>query len=449
MAKLTLADVSNLLGSPTVAANTINSNNSLIEAALENTVSRDGTVPNQMNADFDMNGKNINNVGLVATTTLTIGGTQVEPTTITIADSLKKQNNLSDVSSIPQSRTNLGLGSAALADSSAFATAIQGARADSALQSTAIGVSIQAYDAGLTSIANLTTSSDQIVYTTAPDVWNTTALTSFGRSLIDDADAATSRTTLGLGSASTQGTGTSGHFIPFLDGANTWSALQTISSLSTSNATITGGTITNITDLAVADGGTGASTAANARTNLGAAASGANSDITALSGLTTALSVAQGGTAGTSASAARTNLGLSAAATMAAVSNGTFTPVLRLGGATTGITYGTQSGVYTRIGSLIFYVINITLTSKGTATGALDISGLPFAAGASSYGFGVIVGISNMSSWTSGQAQILPSSSIVTPFAQNTSAIQGYSDTNLTNTSVLRIVGVYDMGSLT
>ena len=63
---------------------------------------------------------------------------------------------------------------------------------------------------------------------------------------------------------------------------------------------ITGGSIAGITDLAVADGGTGSSTAAGARSNLSAAASGANSDITSLSGLTTALSVAQGGTGVTS-----------------------------------------------------------------------------------------------------------------------------------------------------
>lgn len=62
------------------------------------------------------------------------------------------------------------------------------------------------------------------------------------------------------------------------------------------NVNITGGSITGITDLAVVDGGTGASTAANARTNLSAAASGANSDITSLSAITTPLSVAQGGT---------------------------------------------------------------------------------------------------------------------------------------------------------
>lgn len=58
----------------------------------------------------------------------------------------------------------------------------------------------------------------------------------------------------------------------------------------------------------VSTGGTGSTTAADARTALGAAKSGANNDITSLSGLTTALSVAQGGTGATTANAALNTL---------------------------------------------------------------------------------------------------------------------------------------------
>lgn len=65
----------------------------------------------------------------------------------------------------------------------------------------------------------------------------------------------------------------------------------------------------------VNQGGTGATDAANARSNLGAAASGNNNDITSIKGLTTALSVSQGGTGGTNAAEARTNLGLGDVAT--------------------------------------------------------------------------------------------------------------------------------------
>jgi hypothetical protein len=60
----------------------------------------------------------------------------------------------------------------------------------------------------------------------------------------------------------------------------------------------------------VTAGGTGSTTASGARTNLSAAASGANSDITSITGLTTPLTVAQGGTGGASASSARASLGL-------------------------------------------------------------------------------------------------------------------------------------------
>jgi hypothetical protein len=64
------------------------------------------------------------------------------------------------------------------------------------------------------------------------------------------------------------------------------------------------------TVIPVANGGTGATTAAGARSALSAAVLGANNDITSLTGLTTPLSIAQGGTAANTALAARTSLGL-------------------------------------------------------------------------------------------------------------------------------------------
>ncbi len=67
----------------------------------------------------------------------------------------------------------------------------------------AIGTNVQAYDAGLTSIAGLTTAADRMIYTTASDVYAVATLTAAGRAILDDADAAAQRTTLGLGALAT------------------------------------------------------------------------------------------------------------------------------------------------------------------------------------------------------------------------------------------------------
>jgi len=83
----------------------------------------------------------------------------------------------------------------------------------------------QGLDATLTALAGLSTSADQYIYATGSDTFTTASITSFGRSLVDDADAATARSTLGLGTMATQ---------------------------ASNNVSITGGTIDNIT----IDGGT-------------------------------------------------------------------------------------------------------------------------------------------------------------------------------------------------
>jgi hypothetical protein len=113
-------------------------------------------------------------------------------------------------------RTSLGLGSIATQDANnvsitggsvsgitdlAVADGGTGASTASAARSNlgvAIGTDVQAYDAGLTSIAGLTTAADKIIYTTASDTYAVTDFTAFGRSLVDDADASAARTTLGV-----------------------------------------------------------------------------------------------------------------------------------------------------------------------------------------------------------------------------------------------------------
>lgn len=64
--KLTLTDLANLQNE-TTAVNTINTNSTAIENAVENTLSRDGTSPNQMEDSLDMNSEQILNLPTPAT----------------------------------------------------------------------------------------------------------------------------------------------------------------------------------------------------------------------------------------------------------------------------------------------------------------------------------------------------------------------------------------------
>ena len=62
----------------------------------------------------------------------------------------------------------------------------------------------QPLDDTLTGLADLSTSADDFVYATGADTFSTSTISAYGRTLIDDTDAATARTTLGLGTVATQ-----------------------------------------------------------------------------------------------------------------------------------------------------------------------------------------------------------------------------------------------------
>lgn len=85
----------------------------------------------------------------------------------------------------------------------------------------------------LTALAAVTAAADALPYFTGSTTASTTVLTAAGRALIDDADAAAQRNTLGLSTMAVQ---------------------------ASNSVSITGGSVTGITDLTVADGGTGVST---------------------------------------------------------------------------------------------------------------------------------------------------------------------------------------------
>ena len=178
----------------------------------------------------------------------------------------KKSNLFGGDSIMATTTTNLGLTKPGATDNTLI-------REDMNNNSDLIDAGVQMLDAGLTSIAALTTAADKMIYTTALDTYAVASLTAFARTILDDANEATFKATVNL---------EIGTDVQAYD-----ASLTSISAL-----TYVSGSYIALT---VADTYT-VRTYAQVLSDIGAANSGANSSITSLTGLTTPLGAAYGGT---------------------------------------------------------------------------------------------------------------------------------------------------------
>ncbi len=130
------------------------------------------------------------------------------------------------------------------------------------------------------------------------------------------------------------------------------------------------------------------------------------------------------------------------------VTNTSFTPGMTIGGSSTGITFSVQNGIYARIGSIVHFSVDITMTSRGGLTGAVVITGLPLtASSAVSTNYVASINTGNVT-YSSGQiiaAFVTSNTSVINLYIQATgttvSTLQA--STNVGDTSIFYINGSY------
>ena len=239
-----------------------------------------------------------------------------------------------------------GITDITISDGGTGASTAANARQNLGLQ---IGVDVQAHDAGLQSISGLTTAADQGIFLTGTDTYSVYTFTAAGRALLDDADAAAQRTTLGLGTLATQSGTFSGTHSGTTSGTNTGDQTITLTGAVTGTGTgsfattLAAGIVgeTNIADDAVTYAKIQNTTATNIILGRATSGSGAVEEIDCTAAGRALLDDAD-------ASAQRTTLGLGTLATQ----SGTFS------GTHSGTSSGSNTGDQT-----------ITLTGPVTGTG--------------------------------------------------------------------------------
>ena len=127
---------------------------------------------------------------------------------------------------------------------------------------------------------------------------------------------------------------------------------------------------------------------------------------------------------------------------------GTFTPVLLFNGANVGMTYGTQLGRYTKIGNRVYFNAYIYPINKGSSTGAVAISGLPFTSNSTSgnaHALSVFLNTFTFGVSLHPTARIIPSATSIQIYFMTTGTAAQMVDTQVNVVSEFTVTGFYEV----
>lgn len=309
-----------------------------------------------------------------------------------------------------------------------------------------IGVDVQAFDAGLQSISGLTTLADKMIFTTASDVYATTDLTVFARTLLDDTTQGAMQTTLNVDPAGTDNSVNvtfagsldyltlSGQQITLnaIDLTTDITGILPLASGGTGDAAVTSANIGHVKamnqDVGTGDDHTMNKSIVNDTTDASVAGTGAGQVAGGLDvrkTIITGTGIKIGGTGESNRLDFFRELGWIPVGVFAAGS-GT-------------ITYATQAGTSTRIGDTVLIRGRLTFTSIASRTGNFTITGLPYTSAAQLQSVNIIAfGLNLASAGQSLTGFVGASSTTINVFVwNNINGANALTDAEMTDTTDL------------
>jgi hypothetical protein len=279
--------------------------------------------------------------------------------------------------------------------------------------------------------------SGQVIASTGPTTapaWSTVTLSGLGglakaSNLSDLVSASTARANLGLGTAATANTGTSGATVPLLNGANTWGAAQTFSIRPTFN----GATPWDSANLAAPAATTGnlsqfASTTSTQLAGVLSDETGTGVVVYNNAPALTSPVITGTPTAPTATLGTNTTQIASTAFVQAALQPGftSYTPTVSAASGT--YTTASATGAYSQAGKLVCLRVTVTITTVGTGTSTIVT--IPVAAASTNGGIQILAGRENAATGKMLQAAIAPGGTNMTinDYSNTSAAANGASE---------------------